>query len=131
MNAMNLQILLPAQVFAQKSDVLRIVADTQAGSYGFLPRRLDCVAALEPGILTYVTEADGEVFVAVDEGVLIKEGPNVTVSVRRAIEGADLSILRDAVEREFLTLTEHEQELRTAMARLEIGFMRRLTTLSQ
>jgi F-type H+-transporting ATPase subunit epsilon len=32
------------------------------------------VAALAPGILIYETEADGEVFVAVDEGVLVKTG---------------------------------------------------------
>ena len=50
---MNLRILLPFGVFTQKADVLRVVADTTDGSYGLLPNRLDCVAALLPGILTY------------------------------------------------------------------------------
>src|SRR5210317_2134186 len=72
---MNLRVLLPFQVFADKSGVSRIVAETRAGSLGLLPRRLDCVAALAPGILTYETEAEGEVYVAVDEGVLVKTGP--------------------------------------------------------
>ena len=127
-DAMNLKILLPAKVFAHKSDVVRIVADTPSGSFGLLPRRLDCVAVLEPGILLYETEEDGEVFVAIDEGVLVKTGANVTVSVRRAIGGVDLKELRHAVEKEFLTLTEHEQVLRSVMAKLEVGFMRRLAT---
>ena len=52
----------------------RIVAETREGSFGLLPHRLDCVAALAPGILIYETEAEGEVFVAVDEGVLVKTG---------------------------------------------------------
>ena len=60
----------------------RIVAESAGGSFGLLPRRLDCVAALVPGILVYETPARGEVFVAVDEGVLVKSGRNVLVSVR-------------------------------------------------
>jgi hypothetical protein len=66
---MNLKVLLPFQIFADKTGVLRIVAETREGSFGLLPHRLDCVAALAPGILTYETTSDGEVFVAVDEGV--------------------------------------------------------------
>ena len=91
---MNLKVLLPFQIFAEKTDVSRIVAETREGSFGLLPHRLDCVAALAPGILTYETEADGEVFVAVDEGVLVKTGPDVLVSVRRALGGTDLGQLR-------------------------------------
>jgi F-type H+-transporting ATPase subunit epsilon len=122
---MNLKILLPSQVFAEKSGVARIVVETANGSFGILPHRLDCVAALTPGILIYETEADGEVFLAVDEGVLVKTGPDVLVSVRRALGGTDLGQLRDAVEKEFLTLDEREQDVRSVMAKLETGFLRR------
>lgn len=123
---MNLKILLPFQIFAEKNGISRIVAETREGSFGLLPHRLDCVAALEPGILTYETEAEGEVYVAVDEGVLIKVGQEVLVSVRSAIAGTDLHQLREEVEREFLTLDESEQKMRSVMTKLEIGFMRRL-----
>ena len=50
---MKLKVLLPYQVFTEIDNVSRIVAETPQGSYGLLPRRLDCVAVLEPGILTY------------------------------------------------------------------------------
>ena len=125
---MNLKILLPFQIFAEKTGVLRIVAETREGSFGLLPRRLDCVAALAPGILIYETESDGEMFVAVDEGVLVKTGPDVLVSVRRAIGGTDLGQLRDAVDREFLALDEHERSVRLAVAKLETAFLRRFAT---
>ena len=125
---MNLKVLLPFQVFADKTGVSRIVAETREGSFGLLPHRLDCVAALAPGILIYETEAEGEVFVAVDEGMLVKIGPDVLVSVRRAIHGADLGKLRDAVEKEFLTLNEEEQSVRSVTAKLESGFLRRFAT---
>ncbi|WP_295433647.1 F0F1 ATP synthase subunit epsilon [uncultured Thiodictyon sp.] len=126
---MNLKVLLPFQVFADRSGVTRIVAETREGSFGLLPHRLDCVAALAPGILTYATDADGEVYLAVDEGVLVKTGPNVLVSVRRAIGGTDLGQLRAAVEQEFLTLDAQEQGLRAVMAKLETGVLRRFMSL--
>jgi F-type H+-transporting ATPase subunit epsilon len=122
---MNLKVLLPFQVFAEKSDVLRIVAETPQGSFGLLPQRMDCVAALSPGILLYETMTDGEVFVAVDEGVLIKSGPEVLVSVRRALVGKDLAKLRELVEQEFSTFDEEERSARSVMAKLETGFLNR------
>lgn len=123
---MNLKVLLPFQIFAEKTGVSRIVAETREGSFGLLPRRLDCVAALVPGILIYENEAEGEVYVAVDEGVLIKTGPDVLVSVRNAIGGTDLGKLRVAVEQEFLNLNDQEQSVRSVLAKLESGFLRRL-----
>jgi F-type H+-transporting ATPase subunit epsilon len=123
---MNLKVLLPFRIFAEKTGVSRIVAETREGSFGLLPRRLDCVAALAPGILIYENEAEGEVYVAVDEGVLIKTGPDVLVSVRNAIAGTDLRRLREAVEREFLNLDEREQRVRSVLVRMESGFIRRL-----
>lgn len=125
---MNLKILLPFGVYAEHADVTRIVAETREGSFGLLPRRLDCVAALVPGILTYEAAAEGEVFLAVDEGVLVKAGPEVLISVRRALGGSDLAQLQEAVEREFLTLDVSERSARSVMAKLEIGFLRRLAT---
>jgi len=123
---MNLKILLPFQVFAEKTGVSRIVADTREGSYGFLPHRLDCVAALAPGILTYQIEGEAEVYVAVDEGALVKTGFDVFVSVRNAIGGTDLGQLHEAVKREFLNLNEGEQNVRSVMAKMESDFIRRL-----
>ena len=123
---MNLRILLPYEIFAEKKDVSRIVADGREGAFGLLPHRLDCVVALVPGILTYENESEGEVYVAVDEGVLIKTGQDVIVSVRDAIFGTDLSKLREAVNKEFLTLDENERRIRSVMAKLESGLVRRL-----
>jgi F-type H+-transporting ATPase subunit epsilon len=123
---MNLEILLPFQIFAQKAGVSRIVAETREGSFGLLPHRLDCVAALTPGILIYETEAEGEVYVAVDEGVLVKAGADVLVSVRRAMGGTDLGRLRAAVEHEILTLDAQEKSVRLVLAKMESDLVRRM-----
>lgn len=123
---MHLKVLLPFEVFAEKSGVLRIVAQTREGSFGLLPHRLDCVAALTPGILVYETEAEGETYLAVDEGVLVKTGLDVLVSVRRALRGSNLQQLHDIIEQEFLALDERERSVRSVMAKLESGLVRRL-----
>jgi F-type H+-transporting ATPase subunit epsilon len=126
---MNLKVLLPFGIFADKTAVSRIVAETHEGSFGLLPHRLDCVAALAPGILTYETPSDGEVFLAVDQGVLVKTGPDVLVSVRRALSGSDLGQLRQAVEREFLALDEREHDVRAVVAKMESDLVRRMARL--
>ncbi|MDA3873711.1 MAG: F0F1 ATP synthase subunit epsilon [Kiritimatiellae bacterium] len=125
---MNLKILLPFQIFAEQTDVSSIVAETREGAFGLLPHRLDCVAALAPGILSFETESGGENFVAVDEGVLIKTGPDVLVSVRRALGGTDLGQLQDEVEKEFRDLDDREQNVREVMAKLETGFLHRFAS---
>jgi F-type H+-transporting ATPase subunit epsilon len=122
---MNLKILLPYQIFAERKGVKRIVVRTFQGSFGLLPQRLDCTAALAPGILIYETDAEGEVYLAVDQGVLIKAGTEVLVSVRNAIGGADLGELHEAVKREFLTVDEQERSMRVELAKIESGFIRR------
>ena len=123
---MNLKVLLPFEIFVEKQAVKRIVVYTIQGSFGLWPHRLDCAAALAPGILTYETEVDGEVYVAVDQGVLVKAGGDVLVSVRNAIGGTDLGKLHEAVKQEFLNLDEQEKNVRSVLAKMESGFIRRL-----
>lgn len=127
---MQLKILVPAKVFADIGQVSSIVADTRDGSFGILPQRLDCVAALVPGILAYRC-GSSTVYLAVDEGVLVKTGANVLVSVRHAIQGADLDSLREAVEREFLTLDAQARETQLAVAKLESGLLARFAELQR
>ena len=126
---MHLKVLLPFGIHSERKEVARIVAETREGSFGFLPHRLDCVAALAPGILVCETKAEGEVFLAVDEGVMVKVGLDVMVSVRRAMAGTDLERLRDSVEKDFRKLDTREEAARTAMAKLETGFLRRFARL--
>jgi F-type H+-transporting ATPase subunit epsilon len=125
---MNLKVLLPFQIFVEKAGVKRIVAQTLQGSFGLWPHRLDCTAALAPGILTFETE-EGEVYLAIDQGVLVKAGMDVLVSVRNAIAGTDLDKLHEAVKREFLNVDEQEKNVRSVLAKMESGLIRRMMEL--
>lgn len=120
---MNVKILLPFKVFADIKNVSSIVVETSQGSYGMLPQRLDCVAALVPGIFTYQTENDGIKYVAVDNGVMIKAGLQILISVRNAVGGADLGKLGDLVKKNFNSQMENIKQVNTVIAKLERGFI--------
>jgi F-type H+-transporting ATPase subunit epsilon len=121
---MNLKVLLPSRIFLNLERVSRIVAETREGSFGLLPHRLDCVAALVPGILAY-TLGDDTAYLAVDQGVLVKSGADVMVSVRQAIQGTTLSELHETVKREYLSLDRQERDVRAAVARMESALLGR------
>jgi F-type H+-transporting ATPase subunit epsilon len=103
---------------------------------GYTPRLVWNLAAppgLRSGALArnsdFETATDGEEYVAVDEGVLVKTGLDVSISVRNAIRGTDLSQLHAAVKREFLVLNEQERNVRSVMAKMESGFIHGLVEL--
>ena len=127
--SMRLKILLPYKVFADIKKVKKIVVETSEGSYGILPRRLDCTAALITGILLYETEDEGEKYIAVKEGILIKAGDEVTISVRNAVGNAPLGQLQALIEKEMIELDELEINARSVMAKLETGFLRSFQNL--
>jgi F-type H+-transporting ATPase subunit epsilon len=119
---MNLKILLPFKVFADVKNVSSIVMETSEGSYGLLPQRLDCVAALVPGIFTYETDGASH-YVAVESGVMVKAGTQVLVSVRNAVGGADLGKLGELVKKDFKLQDENQKQVTTVIAKLERGFI--------
>lgn len=106
---------------------MSVVVETSRGSYGFLPNRLDMVAALIPGILTFELPGTGKVQCAIDEGILVKVGYEILISVRHAMEERKAGSLRKAFEREVKAIEEREKGVRAALAKLESGFLRGLT----
>jgi F-type H+-transporting ATPase subunit epsilon len=128
---MQLKILVPSGVFASIANVERIVVMTQTGSFGLLPHRLDCAAVLPPGLFAYSTAAADEVHLAVDAGVLVKTGADVLVCVRRAIAGADLGRLRQAVQQELVKQSERESSSSKRLAQMESGLIREFVKLQR
>ena len=128
-DVMELIVLLPATVFAKYANVTSIVFETPTGAYGLLPNRLDCVGILESGIITYTIANDQPLYIAVDEGVLVKVGKQVRVSVRDAHTDVDLEALTRHVNQKLLARQEQEREMRTALARLDSGFMQGIKEL--
>jgi F-type H+-transporting ATPase subunit epsilon len=121
---MKLKILLPTRIMMDQ-EVNKVIVEAADGSFGMLPRHIDFVAALVPGILSYESDDGQEEFLAVDEGVLVKRGSEVLISTRDAIRGPELGKLRQMVKDRFQSLDDREKKSRTALAKLETDFVRR------
>jgi F-type H+-transporting ATPase subunit epsilon len=103
------------------SQVSKVIAESGTGSFCLLPRHIDYVAPLVPGILSYtVAESQEEEYLAVDEGILVKRGRDVSVSTRKGVLSKDLEALRQTVETEFMELEEQERKARSIITKLEM-----------
>ncbi|NPV63787.1 MAG: F0F1 ATP synthase subunit epsilon [Methanotrichaceae archaeon] len=123
---MRLKVLLPMRVLIDR-EVSKVIAEAENGSFCILPKHIDFVAALVPGILSYQSAAKKEEeFLALGEGILVKCANEVAVSTRKAIPSEDLGVLRRTVENEFRVLDEREKKTRTILAKLEADFAKNL-----
>ena len=130
---MQLKVLLPTGIFLV-ARVKKVIAEAVNGSFCLLPNHIDFVTTLVPGILSFTSVSDdsslhvvdekGDVYLAIDRGVLVKCGSEVLVATRQAIRGGKLSSLMQAVEENFQRLDEREKRSRSALAKLEAGFVR-------
>jgi F-type H+-transporting ATPase subunit epsilon len=127
---MRLQIALPHQMLVDER-AQKVVCEAPNGSFCLLSRHIDFTTQIVPGILTWVNGEDEEMYAAVDQGVLVKVGRNVRVSVRRAVVDDDLATLHETITQTYRTVDEHERQMQAASAKLEAGFVRRFLELKE
>ncbi|KPJ86608.1 MAG: ATP synthase F0F1 subunit epsilon [Spirochaetes bacterium DG_61] len=127
---MNLKVLLPTKMYIDQN-VVKVVAEAENGSFCLLPRHIDFVAALVPGILSYESVEGQEEFVAVDEGILVKVGQEVLISTRNAERSSELGKLKETVEKSFQVLDDRERKARSAAAKLEADLARKFLELGR
>jgi len=126
---MKLKILLPAEVFLVE-DVSKVVAEADNGFFCLLPHHVDFTASLVPGVFAYQT-GEGEYYLAIDVGTLVKKGPDILVSIRNAAKSDELGKLRDIVVKQFEEIDEREKKARSAAAKLEIDLLRRFMEMRE
>ncbi len=121
---MRLTLYLPDRSLID-APVSKVIAEAEDGSFCLLPRHIDFVALLVPGILSYTrTGSASEEYAAVDEGILVKCGSDVRISTRKATLSTDLGKLRQTVEQDFEQIDDQERKARSIIARLESDFLR-------
>ncbi len=125
---MKLKVMLPSKRLIDQ-EVRKVIAEAENGSFCLLPHHIDFVASLAPGLLFFETDAGQEIFLAVNEGILVKCGDEVLVSTRNAVLGPTLGVLKETIEKEFQVLDEREKKARSAAAKLEANLVRRFLEL--
>ena len=127
---MRLTVRLPTEIFLTE-EVTRIKAEAPNGWFGLLPKHVDFVTALVPGVLTFVSRKGGEEYLAIDQGILVKCGPEVSVSTRAAVRGANLGKLKCDVVTQFEADEEREKKNLEFEVKLEADLVRGLLELEK
>jgi F-type H+-transporting ATPase subunit epsilon len=127
---MKLKVWVPTEVVFDQ-EVTKIKAEAENGWFGILPRHVDFVTSLVPGILSFELPGHQTEYLAIDHGVLVKCGPAVSVSTRNAVRSADLGALKEAVQKQFRTRYEKEQGARAFEAKLEADLVRQLMQMEK
>jgi len=122
---MRLIVWLPTEIL-MREEVVRIRAEAENGWFGMLPKHIDFVTALVPGVLIFQAQDKPEEYLAIDHGILVKCGPEVSISTRNAVRGTSLEQLRKAVEEQFIAQEEREKKALAFEAKLEADLVRRL-----
>ncbi len=127
---MRLTVRLPAEILLRE-EVSRIKAEAENGWFGMLPRHIDFVTALVPSVLTFQPIGKPEEYLAIDQGILVKCGPDVSVSTRAAVRGTSLEQLERDVESQFLTQEEREKKNLAYETKLEADLVHGLLELEK
>jgi F-type H+-transporting ATPase subunit epsilon len=129
-SAMQLKVVLPTKILINTT-AIKVIAEAENGIFCLLPRHIDFVTTLIPSLLSFVSPQGEEQFMAIDQGILIKQGNQVTVATQNAIQGGDLGKLKETVNQQFRLMDEREKNARSVLAKLEINTIRNFIELGE
>jgi len=125
---MTLKVMLPTHILIDET-VQKVTVEAENGSLTLLPRHIDFVTVLVPGLFQYVTDDDQEKYLAIADGMLVKRGFDLQVSTRNAVQDDDLETLAQTVRESFRQLDERERKARSVLAALETELARHIAIL--
>lgn len=106
----------------------KITCETTIGALTLLPRHIDCVAELTPSVLSYFMGGSWK-YMAVNGGVLVKQGKDVSISTPFAVVENDLEKLKNTVKTEFKRQSEEEKKSNNSMVHLEAALAKMILEL--
>lgn len=113
-----------------KERVAKVIAEDPDGFLGILPRHIDFATKIIPSILTY-EDHQGEGYIAVDEGILVKQGDAIALATRDAFEGRDLGKLHEMMQEQLESHREEEEQAGLETTKLELGIVKSFYDLSR
>jgi F-type H+-transporting ATPase subunit epsilon len=118
---MRLKFILPYKTILD-IEVKKISAPGSNGDFQILPKHVDGTWTLRAGILTIM--ADKNLYYAINQGVVVKQGDIVYLSTIQAIAGDSLKELSKTVEDTLTVLSEKQRKAREVLIRLEMEIVK-------
>ena len=120
---MKIKLVLPYRTMLDQP-VDKISAPGTEGNFQILPKHIDVVWSLQPGILTLTSNHQDEYF-AIQQGTLVKEGDAVFVSTFQAVKGESLEKLHQTLMESYQKHNEREKKANDVLVKLETDTIRR------
>ena len=114
---MRVRLVIPGKTYLDE-DMDKVTAPGKEGLFQILPKHIDMVSSLQPGILVLTKESKDRYF-AINEGVLVKEHNLIHISCFQVMEGASLDKLQETISDNFKILNEKEKRLKQILTKLE------------
>ena len=127
-DVMRLRVVTPTALVVDEA-AAKVGAEDVNGSFTLLPRHIDLVTELVPGLLTFTDGAGTERLLAVDRGILVKAGDEVDVACGGAFPGDQVLTLQRQLRDAFIDVSDRERRSRAALLRLESDVTTRLIQL--
>ena len=125
MMSMRLEILVPDGVVVC-TEASAVQASDPSGSFGLLPGHQDFFTTLIPCVLAYRDATGRTAYAAVDGGVLLLEGDQVTVVTQDAVTAGRLEAVVEAASAMQAARLGQERAARAAFAELVASLLKEL-----
>lgn len=119
---MLLKVQTPFKVIT-KERVSKVIAEDSNGFFGILPKHIDFTTKIFPSILTY-EDLQGEGYIVLSQGILIKQGDTIRLSTRDAYEERSLEKLHETMAHQMQSKSDEEEQLGLEATKLEIGIVK-------
>lgn len=114
---MRVRLVVPGKTYLDE-DMDKVTAPGKEGSFQILPKHIDMVSSLQPGILV-LTKSGQDRYFAINQGVLVKEHNLIHISSFQVMEGVSLAKLQETISENFKMLNEKEKRLKQILTKLE------------
>jgi len=126
----DLRVITPTEIVLS-CPIQKITIEGIEGFRTLLPKHMDFITALKPGIMTYMTQDSQIQYLACNQGLCVKCGDTVSISTPWAIISDNLSHLKIRIKQAFQEMEQERKEVGVSLARLEIGLTKGLMQLRQ
>ncbi len=123
---MRLKFILPYKTILDQ-EVNKITAPGSGGDFQIFPKHVDGTWTLKAGILKITVDKD--LYYAINQGVVVKQGDTVYLSTMQAIAGESLGELSKTVEDTLKVLNEKEKKAKEVLIRLEMETIKKFTEI--
>ncbi|MHB1391148.1 MAG: hypothetical protein ACYCXF_07965 [Thermoleophilia bacterium] len=121
--SMQLKVLKPSRVVMEK-EVVRMLFATEDGYYCLLPRHVDFITVLVPGVLVFEDTAGLPGYVRLQDGMLVKCGREVLASTSDAVMVSGVDQDAGAQQGSDTAARDREHQARAVVAGLQTRFSR-------